>query len=112
MRRSLLQLTLFLLHTVTEGKSTAFSCSSVVDTSTGWSVYSAVRAFNGIKLKGEIPFTSSVMSLMVRATNTRNTPSHTAALARLLDLPALFIPSMLVSSAKYRRILPAVFLSL
>ena len=48
------------------------------------------------------------MSLTVKARKMRKMPSQVDALARLRDLPALLIPSMFVSRAKYRRILPAV----
>ena len=48
------------------------------------------------------------MSLTVRASKMTKTPSQVAALARLRDRPALLIPSMFVSRAKYLRILPEV----
>ena len=59
--------------------------------------------------KVEGPLIKSVMSLTVRARKMRNIPSQTEALTRLRDLPALLIPSMFVSRAKYLRILPEVF---
>ena len=57
---------------------------------------------------GEIPLIKSVMSLTVKARKMMKIPSQTAALTRLRDLPALLIPSMFVSRAKYLRILPEV----